>query len=314
MLRAIHAFETSAIKLSFVDAARELNVTPAAVGQQVRALEQWLGVALFERARHGESRLTLTENAKLALPDLTEGFDRLEAGLRRLRSATTRPSVTVSVSQAFMARWLMPRLHEFTDAHQDIDVRLDVTDRVVDVASGEADTAIRCGAGAWRGVEGIKLMAESFVVVCSPALLKQRGTPRSAAELATWPLVHDTTLETSSVFPTWRDWFTKFRIRGAGAGEGLRINSTSAVIEAALRGQGVALSRRALVDGEIASRRLIRLFADVEWPIAWHYYLVRPKDRALSPHATLFIDWMVNAAAAYNMRASLPKARKVRAW
>jgi LysR family transcriptional regulator, glycine cleavage system transcriptional activator len=308
MLRAIYAFEASATKLSFIDAARELNVTPAAVGQQVRALEQWLGVTLFERARYGESRLTLTEHAKLALPDLSDGFDRLDAGLRRLRNGATRPTVSVSVSQAFMARWLMPRLHEFTDAHQDIDVRLDVTDRVVDVAAGDADVAIRCGAGAWRGVEAIHLMAESFVAVCSPQLAKQMGVPISAADLANWPLVHDTTLERSSVFPTWHDWFKKFRVRSANAAEGLRINSTSAVIEAALRGQGVALSRRALVDGELASGRLIRLFDDIEWPVDWHYYLVRAKERTLSPAATLFIRWVIDAALAYNERVASTRA------
>lgn len=162
MLRALQAFEATARYGNYVDAASELSVTPAAVGQQVRALEAWLGTPLFKRVSSGQNRLTLTEAASAALPEFAEGFDRLNAGLRRIRIHAARKMITVSVSQAFVARWLLPRLDDFTRRNPDIDVRLDVTDRLTDIEHGEADIGIRCGSGTWTGLQSIKLMTRKF--------------------------------------------------------------------------------------------------------------------------------------------------------
>lgn len=105
MLRALQAYEAAARHENYSGAAAELNVTPAAIGQQVRALEAWLGVTLFRRLASGSNRLVLTSAAAEALPELKLGFDHLDAGLRRLRQSH-RQLVTVAVSQAFVARWL----------------------------------------------------------------------------------------------------------------------------------------------------------------------------------------------------------------
>jgi LysR family transcriptional regulator, glycine cleavage system transcriptional activator len=200
MLRALQAFEAAARHENYVDAAAELSVTAAAVGQQVRALEAWLGQALFDRRTHGAKRLRPTEAALTALPEFKLGFDQLDAGLRRLRQGQ-RSLVTVSASQAFVARWLLPRLAGFANEQPGIDVRLDVSDRLVDLSHGEADIGIRCGAGHWPGLQARRLMDEVVLPVCSPSLLRS-GAPANAHELAALPLIEDMTREGLGVFPS----------------------------------------------------------------------------------------------------------------
>src|SRR3546814_5620409 len=124
-LNALGAFEASARHQSFSAAAVELNVTPAAVGQLVRTLEDWLGTPLFLRGSSGRVRLTPTETAERALPDIRAGFDRLTVGLERLHAGSANGVLTVTVSPAFAAQWLLPTIDRFQAARPDTDVRLD---------------------------------------------------------------------------------------------------------------------------------------------------------------------------------------------
>src|SRR5262249_31389227 len=123
-LNALRAFEASARHQSFSAAAAELNVTPAAVGQLVRTLEDWLGAPLFLRGTSGRARLVPTDTAERALPDIRAGLDRLASGLERLREGSASGSLTVTVSPAFAAKWLLPRIDRFQAAWPDTDVRL----------------------------------------------------------------------------------------------------------------------------------------------------------------------------------------------
>jgi LysR family transcriptional regulator, glycine cleavage system transcriptional activator len=298
MLRAIQAFEAAARHQNYADAAAELSVTPAAVGQQVRALESWLGTPLFRRLGSGSHRLVLTDGACMALPEFKEGLDRLDAGLRRLRQQGQRSVVTVLASQAFVARWLLPRLHRFTAAHADIDVRLDVSDRLVDIEHGEADLGIRCGPGRWSGVQSARLMDEEVFPVCSPALLAQTSAPRTGAQLAKMTLIHDLTAAPRAVFPTWGTWLAAQGVEGAAATRGLQINASASVIQAALNGQGVALARRAFVAEELQAGRLVRLLPQVRWPIAWSYHLVFTTQAMERASAVAFAAWLKAEVAA----------------
>lgn len=124
-LNALRAFEASARHQSFSAAAAELNVTPAAVGQLVRTLEEWLGAPLFHRTAGGRARLTLTDSAERALPEIRAGFDRLSSGLERLKEGSMNGVLIVTVSPAFAAKWLLPRIDRFQSACPDTDVRLD---------------------------------------------------------------------------------------------------------------------------------------------------------------------------------------------
>ena len=132
-LRALRAFESAARHLSFARAAAELGVTPGAVSHQIKTLEDWLGAPLFHRLTRA---LRLTEAGEAALPFLTEGFDRLADGTARMKARTDENLLTVSVSPGFGSLWLVPRLDRFRRQHPEIELRIDGTDRLVDVACG----------------------------------------------------------------------------------------------------------------------------------------------------------------------------------
>lgn len=159
-LNALRAFEASARHESFSAAAAELNVTPAAVGQLVRSLENGLGTPLFLRGTSGKSRLIPTETAERALPDIRAGFDRLALGMDRLREGSASGVLTVTVSPAFAAKWLLPRIDRFQNARPDTDVRLDTSLKPVDFIAQRVDVGVRYGTGSWPGLAAQKLMDE----------------------------------------------------------------------------------------------------------------------------------------------------------
>ncbi len=182
-LNALRAFEAAARNGSYIAAARELNVTPSAVGQQVRALEAWLGVRLFERSKAGTARLTPTTEAVAVLPDLKSGLERMSSVLQRLREGGGRDVLTVTATDAFMTKWLMPRIELFQAEHPGIDLRLDVSDRLADFSAGGPDVGIRYGEGPWSGLASTRLLDEEVFPVCSPALLSGAAAPRGPEDL-----------------------------------------------------------------------------------------------------------------------------------
>ena len=148
-LNALRAFEAAARHLSYVAAADELNVTPAAVGQLVRGLEEVLGIELFHRAQAGPARLVLTDQARAALPDLQAGFDRLTIAFERLKAGPARIAVSVTVPPAFADKWLLPRVERFQAQHPDYDLLIDTSGRLVDFAAERVHVGIRYGGGRW---------------------------------------------------------------------------------------------------------------------------------------------------------------------
>lgn len=290
-LKWLHAFEATARHGSFTGAAQELGVTPAAVGQLVRSLEDWVGHPLLHRTRSGKERLTLVDEAQEALQDITQGLDRLETGLNKLRGRRSRSVVVVTASQVLMMNWLMDRLNRFSETYENIDLRLNVTEKLMDVSHGEADIGIRCGQGDWSGVNKTWLMDEEAVLVCSPRLMPP-GKMACSEWLATQKLIHDDTPHPGADFPSWDDV-----LMAVGATEalesGLHINSTSAVILSALSGRGVAIVRYALVKNLIETGQLVQLHPDHRWPLRWSYYLVTPQQKVMRDEVKFFHDWLL---------------------
>ncbi|ELE9686608.1 LysR family transcriptional regulator [Enterobacter kobei] len=290
-LKWLHAFEATARHGSFTGAAQELGVTPAAVGQLVRSLEDWVGHPLLHRTRSGKERLTLVDEAQEALQDITQGLDKLETGLNKLRGRRSRSVVVVTASQVLMMNWLMDRLNRFAESHENIDLRLNVTEKLMDVSHGEADIGIRCGQGDWPGVNKTWLMDEEAVLICSPHLVPP-GKMACSEWLATQKLIHDDTPHPGADFPSWDDV-----LRTVGAPEalesGLHINSTSAVILAALSGRGVAIVRYALVKKLIETGQLVQLHPDHWWPLKWSYYVVTPQQKVMRDDVKVFHDWLL---------------------
>ncbi|SAK64228.1 LysR family transcriptional regulator [Caballeronia pedi] len=303
-LNAMRAFEASARHQSFSAAAEELSVTPAAVGQLVRGLEEWLGTALFVRSSAGRARLVPNEIAERALPDIRAGLDRLSLGLERLKEASSSGVLTVTVSPAFAAKWLLPRIERFQSACPDTDVRLDTSLKLLDFQAQRIDIGVRYGAGTWPGLAAEKLMDEEIYPVCSPrlALLKKRPKWREPRELARETLIHDLSVDSEAGFASWSAWFANAGVQKASVQRGLKINNSAAVLQAAIDGQGIALARSVMARDDISAGRLIRLFPEVSFTSPLAYYVVYRPEGASLRRLAAFRDWLMREARASGSR------------
>jgi LysR family glycine cleavage system transcriptional activator len=291
-LNAVRAFEAVARHLSFAKAAEELGVTPAAVSQQVKTLEDYLGTQLFKRAQRA---IFLTETAQAMLPNVRDGFDLVAAGLAQGRASRSRARLVVSVTPSVAAKWLMPRLERFLAQHPRVDVRLDTTTRLIDFAREDVDVAVRYGSGDYPGLEVVPLMGERAFPVCSAKLLGGRPPLHAPSDLRQHTLIHDDSMPPGSAFPNWAAWLEAAGASGIDASRGLHVNASMLAIQAAIDGQGVALGRSVLVEDDLAVGRLIKPFA-VEHPLRFGYYVVHPRRLPRESPVPLFRSWLLAEA------------------
>ncbi len=160
--------------MSFSKASTELHVTPAAISQQIRQLEEQLGCELFRRSSR---TLALTEEGQACLPGLTEAFEKIVEALERIDAKQETGPLTVSVAPSFAAKWLVPRLEHFRDIHPEIDVQIGASMHLVDFTSEEVDCAIRYGAGDYGELFSERILQETVFPVCSPLLLQGSAPP-----------------------------------------------------------------------------------------------------------------------------------------
>lgn len=298
-LNALRAFEASARHHSFSAAAAELNVTPAAVGQLVRSLEGWLGEPLFRRAAGGRTRLIPTESAERALPDIRAGMERLRLGLSRLRAHSATGVLTVTMSPAFAAKWLLPRIENFHALHPEMDVRLDTSLRLIDFRAQDIDAGIRYGRGDWPGLMVEKLMDEQIYPVCAPGWLARNGPLDTPGDLAGKALIHDLSVDTHVGFASWSAWLLRAGAEAVESGRGMQVNNSAAVLQAAIDGHGVALARSVMARDDVRAGRLVHLFPDVAQASVLAYYLVYPAENASLPKLRVFREWLMQETAGF---------------
>ena len=296
-LNALRAFEATARLGSYVRAADELAVTAAAVGQQVRMLEEHFGNALFERQG---KKLVLTAAARAVLPDIKDAFDRLAQAANHLRETRHADLVTITLPRSFTAKWLMPRIEAFSMAHPEVELRLDTTDRLVDLLRENVTLAIRYGSGRYPGLDATLLMADEVFPVCSPSLIRTRKL-REPDDLAHFKLIHDTTMESHTSFPTWTTWLKAAGARKVDARRGLRVNSPVMALQAAIDGQGVALARTVTAADDLREKRIIRPFR-FACATNYSYYLLSPAGLPLSQAASAFCRWLKNEAEEFQKK------------
>ncbi|MEQ8501437.1 MAG: transcriptional regulator GcvA [Sneathiellaceae bacterium] len=287
-LNALKAFESAARHLSFTRAAAELNVTPAAVSHQVKALEELLEVPLFRRLTRA---LHLTDAGRAAMPALSQGFERLAEGVERIRDHRESKLLTISVSPSFGAMWLMPRLEGFRIRHPDIEIRIDGTDRLVDVAHGDADVAVRYGAGGYGGVRVDRLFNQLNTPVCSPALLSGAHPLRHPEDLRHHSLLH---VEWKDAEASWRMWLLAAGLHNIDPTRGPRFTMEGMAVQAAIDGHGVALIGDMLVADDLAAGRLVRPFdPSLSTPLSFSFYLLSRADSGRTPKVAAFRDWLL---------------------
>ena len=302
-LNALRAFESAARHLSFTRAAAELCVTPTAISHQVRSLEDYLDLPLFER-RNG--RLILTPAAAGALADLSEGFDKLESALSPLSRRGSKQKIVVAASPSVASLWLLPKLGRFVEAAPDVDVSIatiiapvDVLDAVFDVALSTQEDHPN------RKVDF--LMDEQILPVCAPALLAGLGHDGRRA-LATLPLIHDD--KACGRFPTWGRYFGALGLTGREHAGGFRFNQSSLAVEAAENGLGLLLGRSRLLGKAFAERRLVPV--GPAYAVPSRYHTVRQPGTDARP-VRLFLDWLQGEVAREEpaTASSLPPQRAV---
>ncbi len=285
-MTSLRAFEAAARHLSFTRAAAELSVTQAAVSHQIKALEEHLGVRLFQRSSRG---LLLTDQGQRYFPDVQRAFELLRDATARVADDSTG-LFTISTLASFAARWLVPRLGRFTALHPEIDLRLMTGQRLVDFARDQVDAAIRYGSGDYAGLHATRLMTEEVFPVCSPALL-ERAPLASPHDLRHHALLHDHGVD------EWEAWLAAAGVHGIEAGHGHWYRDSSLLLQAAVAGQGVALGRSVLADDDLAAGRLVRPFS-LSMPSEYAYFFVCPDYSAEQPRIRAFRDWLLAEAGA----------------
>jgi LysR family transcriptional regulator, glycine cleavage system transcriptional activator len=286
-LNALKAFEASARQESFTKAAQELCVTQGAVSQQVKALEDELGVRLFRRERQ---RLVITDAGRAYLEVVRDAFDRLAMGTERLLQREKSGTLTITTSPNFAAKWLVHRLGRFSEAHPGIDLRVSASMQHIDFAREDIDLAIRHGDGQWPGMAVTQLCTEALFPVCSPKLVTGRGAPRLPRDIKHHTLLHTNDKE------DWAAWLTRANISGVDATRGIVFNQASMAIDAAVDGQGIALARTALASWDLISGRLVRPFPQA-FDAPYAFWIVCPKSTSELPKIAAFRDWLLQEAA-----------------
>jgi LysR family glycine cleavage system transcriptional activator len=287
-LNALRAFEASARHLSFVKAADELSVTPAAVSHQVKKLEEFLGFPLFRRRTRG---LLLVESGQSLLSELSDVFLQLDKAMERVIDHDSRGTLTLSVAPTFAVMWLIPRLQKFYALHPEIDVRIATGLGLIDFQRDDFDAVIRLGNGNWPGLETIKIFDESVTPMCSPRLLEGPSPLNTPDDLRNHVLLHNHSMDYDPEAPTWETWLKAAGACGVDASRGTHFSLPDHGLQAAIDGAGVVLGWRTLSAPDVAAGRVVAPF-DLNMSLRNSFYLCYPEAHGQRKNIIIFRDWL----------------------
>jgi LysR family glycine cleavage system transcriptional activator len=286
-LLALRAFVEVGRLGSIKAAAGALNVTSGAVSQQIRHLEDRVGVALFTRERQG---LRLAEAGASVYPSLLLAFEQIEKAAQTLGEIKVRQTLTVSTVATFAASWLVPRLGRFTQQHPHIEVRIEATSAMVDMHRGRVDVALRHGLGIYPGLHIERLMAPVLIPVACPGLVTADSVLKEPEDCLNYPLLHDADRA------DWPLWLAAHDVaEDLRAERGTAFEDDFLLIRAAEAGQGLALVPLEYAQAEIADGRLVQVL-DKPWPARFAYYVVTKEGAMQRPEVKAFVDWVMQEA------------------
>ena len=279
-LSALRPFEAAARLESFSRAAEELHLTHGAVSRQVRALEDHLGASLF--SRHGK-RVALTADGRVFAERIRAALQQIADAADALASRRRDPRLTVSVLPSFASRWLMPRLIRFMDAHPKIEVNVLASTALANFTNDGVDVAIRFGRGPWPNLACERFLDDEYFPVASPRM--NRGKlPKEPRDLLRLRIMREDRDD-------WERWFAVAGVELEAPLEGPSFNDSTYSLQAAARGEGVALARRSIVMEDLERGTLKRLFT-IAVAARESYWFVSPKDLANAPKVKAFRDWV----------------------
>lgn len=286
-LSTLQAFEAAARLGSFTSAAHELESTQSAVSQQIRRLEDDLGVVLFNRAHRG---VALTTAGETLLTAVLEGLHRLADGIAEVQQTIQHSVINVATDYALAAFWMLPRLSRFRDSHPHIEVRVITSQQRVTPTQQDIDIAILFGNGIFSNCVSRRLFSEEVKLVCSPSLLKARGPVTNCSQLVNLPLLKLETEYRIDCF-TWPKLFKLLGISEAPQVPDLAFNNYTLLLQAAIAGQGVAIGWSQLVDSLLENGLLVPLIEE-RFSSDNGYHVVLPERRNIQPVVQSFADWL----------------------
>jgi LysR family transcriptional regulator, glycine cleavage system transcriptional activator len=280
-LNALRVFEAVATRLNFSEAAEALHVTPAAVSQQIKTLEDYLQTPLFRRDGR---RVQLTPEGAQLLPGVRHGLDELEATLQRLRQERQTGTINVSMLASFLQRWLMPRLGDLRTRHPELELRMHTSPSAVDFARTDFHAALRFGLGRYGELRTERFLSDWLVAVAAPRLVEKYGPIPVEGDLSQYPLLHGDELN-------WTDWSTG-DTRSMSALRGAFIDDSVSLLTAVIEGLGFGLLRWTLAASEVQAGRIV-LASEHIVPHRFSYYFVCPQDYAGFPKVAAFREWLM---------------------
>lgn len=283
-LQTLRAFEATGRLLSMSRAAAELNLTHGAVSRHISTLEDDLRLPLFTRHTR---RIALTAEGALLLATVTRVLTELAQQATEIRSRNASPRLTISTTFSFASKWLEPRLHRLRLRHPEFEIHLDVTDQTVDFSGGSVDAAIRYGSGRYAHVSTERILEETLTPVCSPSFWKRHGRGLGPRELPAATLLHEGRMAMD--WPQWLAWSGIHLPAGARRAD---YSHGSMAIEAAIRGEGIALGRSVLVREDLAAGRLVAPFASLQADAGRGYDLVYPPRNREHPKIVALRTWL----------------------
>lgn len=303
-LNGLRMFEAAARRLSFTEAAGELNVTQAAVSQQIRRLEEELGVALFLRGKGG---LSLTVSGQELAGSTRAALAMINKSIHRITNTETEGILAVSTIASFASRWLIPRLSGFQEKHPDIALHIHTSGTKVDFVRDGIDAAIRLGARPTPGLYDELLMPEALCLVASPDVAAAVGDKRE--NLYTYPLIVDNGSMLTADFKDITAQATEEALELLQLDPDrldLRIyHQSDTVVLAALAGHGVALTRQSLCTDDLKTGKLASV-CDFQMPMELGYSLVCPTTRQEDPRLLAFKRWMIEEIADQREPTAMP--------
>lgn len=287
-LGALLAFEVAAESGSFASAANRLFVTPAAISQQIRVLEQQLDIVLFKRSKMG---VKLTRAGQSYLVFIHEALEKIRLGQQQIELFRNLDVLTITALPSLALKWLMPQVLQWMDLNPGMEVRVEASHARVDFNRSASDMCINFGDQDYPGANKELLFSDSVSMVVSPQLLKTLSDPEDLHSIAQLPMIHVDWGDDNYSLPDWEDWLQAADLDMTAPKGGPRFNLSSMAIEAAVQGKGLLLGQHMLIANELKTGQLVKPF-DISLPLGRAYYLVYPKRTMDNANGAAFIDWL----------------------
>jgi LysR family transcriptional regulator, glycine cleavage system transcriptional activator len=297
-LASLRVFVIAAEELNFSRAGASLGLSTAAVSMQVRALEDYLCVKLFQR---NGRRVSLSPQGESLLPRVRRALEDMESAIEALRAERQAGHLTISMLSSFLQMWMLPRVPDFYARHPSVELRIETSRTLIDFLRSDVQMAIRLGKGKWPNLHADKLFDEWWLVVGAPSLIKKYGDVEHVSDLKRYPLLHST----SEPWESWPNGYAKDMWSRVGS----TLDDSAAVVHAAIAGQGLALVRWSLAAGEVAAGRLV-LASKTITRFELSYHLVCPEANLQMEKARVFREWMLAQAKAFPAPHEFLKTRR----